>query len=162
MKPFRFTLQPIRVLREQKEQVAQKVFGEAMRKCDEAAFQLRHASEELISGWNSLSAELATGVTSSRLARTRAWCGVLELRQKERAAALQAARQAMDAALKKMMLATRDREAIDSYHDKCRLAYDRAAQREEQKLLDELGVTRATSPSPSPLQRDRRNSRNGL
>ena len=73
MKPFRFSLQPIRVLREQKEQTAQKLFGDAMRACDEAAYQLQLASNELASGWNSLCEDLSTGVHASKLTRTRAW-----------------------------------------------------------------------------------------
>ena len=146
MKPFRFSLQSIRALREQKEQTAQQRFADAMRACEEAAFQLQAASDELAEGWNSLCEELSAGVAATKLLRTRAWCNVLELRQKERSAALQNARRAMDAAWRDMMLATRDRETLDRYHEKCRRAYDRDAQREEQKRLDELGVRRATAP----------------
>ncbi|HEU5123970.1 MAG TPA: flagellar export protein FliJ [Verrucomicrobiae bacterium] len=145
MKPFRFPLQPIRVLREQKEQKAQKLFGDAKRTCDDAASQLKAASDELVQAWNSLCHDMSTGVNAAQLAKTRAWCNVLELRQKERAEILQCARRAMDAAMKQMLLATRDREAIDKYHDKSRHSYDLAAQRNEQKMLDELGVRGATT-----------------
>lgn len=145
MKPFRFSLQPVRVLREQKEQKAQKLFGDAKRACDEAALQLKAASDELVQAWNTLCRDMSTGVNAAQLAKSRAWCNVLELRQKERAEALQRARRAMDAAMKQMLLATRDREAIDNYHDKSRRSYDHAAQREEQKTLDELGVRGATT-----------------
>jgi flagellar export protein FliJ len=143
MKPFRFSLHPIRVLREQKEQKAQKAFGDALRQCDEAAFQLKTASEELVSAWNSLCRETSTGTNASQLAKTRAWCNVLELRQKERAEALQRAQRSMQAAMNLMTAATRDREAIDHYRDKRRRAYDVEVQREEQKVLDELGVRRS-------------------
>jgi flagellar export protein FliJ len=145
MKPFRFSLQSLRVLREQKEQLAQQRFADALHVCEEAAFQLHLASEELAAGWTSLCEELSTGVPATKMMRTRAWCNVLEQRQKERAATLQAARRAMDAAWREMMLATRDREVLDSYHDKCRRAYDRDLQREEQKRLDELGVRRGVA-----------------
>ena len=102
MKPFRFTLQPIRVLREQKEQKAQQAFGEALRLCDQAAFQLQTASDELVAGWNALCRNFSGGVSAMELARTRAWCNVLELRQKERAEALQLAQRAMEAAMKRV------------------------------------------------------------
>ena len=125
MKPFRFRLQSIRVLREQKERTAQQRFADAMRACEEAAFQLQAASDELAAGWSTLCEELAVGVAATRLLRTRAWCGILEARQKERSSALQHARRLMDAAWREMMLATRDREALDRYHDKCRRAYNR-------------------------------------
>ena len=52
----------------------------------------------------------------------------------------------MDDAWREMMRATRDREALDRYHDKCRRAYDLEAQRDAQKMLDELGIQRALSP----------------
>lgn len=147
MKPFRFSLQPIRTLREQKEQKAQQTFGNAMRECDEAAFQLQTASDELVAAWNSFCREMSTGANASQITKSRAWCNVLELRQKERAEALQRAKRAMEAALKQMLLATRDREAIDKYRDKRRLAYDHEVQREEQKTLDELGLRRTNSSS---------------
>lgn len=145
MKPFRFSLQPIRIIREQKEQKAQKVFGDALRLCDEAASQLQAASDELVAAWNALCREMATGVNAAQHSKTRAWCNVLELRQKERAEALQQARRAMEAAMNQMLLATRDREAIDNYHDKRRHAHDHEVQREEQKTLDELGLRRTGS-----------------
>jgi flagellar export protein FliJ len=146
MKPFRFPLQSIRALREQKEQIAQQQFADAMRACEEAAFQLQAASEELAAGWTSLCEELSAGVAATKLLRTRAWCNVLEERQKERALTLQHARRVMDAAWRHMMAARRERETLDCYRDKCRRAYDLAAQREEQKQLDDLGVRGAVAP----------------
>ncbi len=140
MKRFQFSLQSIRVLREQRERAAQQHYAAALRVCEEAAFQLHAASEELAAGWEALCQDLAAGVTATRLVRTRAWCSVLEARQQERDAALKAARQAMNTAWRDMMLAMRGREALDRYHDKCRRLYDRDAQREEQKRLDELGL----------------------
>ena len=140
MKTFRFPLQPIRTLRERKEETCQQAFARAMRACEEAAFQLQAASGELTAGWDALCRDLASGVSATKLARTRAWCAVLEMRQKERAAALKAARHAMEVALREMLVATRDREAIDTYHDKCRNVHNRLVQRDEQKTLDELGV----------------------
>lgn len=146
MKSFRFPLQSIRVLREQKERTAQRNFADAMRVCEEAAFQLQAASDELAACWTALCEELSAGVTATKLMRTRAWCSVLELRQKERTAALQKAQRAMDAAWRNMMLATRDREALDSYYRKSRRVHDREVQREEQKTLDEIGTRRSVTP----------------
>ena len=153
MKPFRFPLQSIRVLRRQKEQSAQQRFAEAMRACEYAALQLQVASQELAAGWASLCQELSVGVAATGLLRTQSWCSLLEARQRERSAALQMARRAMDAAWREMMLATRDREALDRHHDKCRRVYDREAQREDQKRLDEIGIRRAMTPGPMSQSR---------
>jgi flagellar export protein FliJ len=147
MKPFKFSLQSIRLLRQQKEQQAQQRFAEAMHACEEAAFQLQEASDALATSWATLCQELSAGVTATGLLRTRSWCNVLERRQQERTTALQHARGLMNAAWREMMFATRDREVLDRYHDRCQRAYDRGVQREEHKRLDELGIRRATVPS---------------
>ena len=143
MKPIRFPLQSLRTLREQKERKAQQAFAEAMRVCEERAVQLQAASDELAAAWGSFCKDLSSGVKASKIVRSRSWCDVLEFRQKERAAALQEARRIMSAAMREMTLASQAREAIDLHHAKCRHAHDREAQREEQKMLDEIGVTRA-------------------
>ena len=140
MKAFRFPLQPLRVLRERKEHAAQKKYVEALRVTEAAAGELHLASEELAAGWAQLCKEMSGGAVASALVRTRAWCNVLESRQKECAALLQAAQHALDAATRELMLAKRDREALERYHDKCRRAYDQSASREEQKRLDDLAI----------------------
>ena len=71
MKPFKFSLESVRVLREQKERTAQQRFAEAMRACEEAALYLQKASDELALGWTHLCRELGTGVTATGLFKTR-------------------------------------------------------------------------------------------
>lgn len=148
MKTFRFPLQSLRVLREQKERNAQKRYAEALRVCDEAAARVKAAGDELSANWSALGKNLASGVTAMELLRTRAWCNVLELRLKERTNVLEKARLAVDAVWQDMLNATRDREALDKYYKKARRAYDRRAQVAEQKALDELAVRLADTPVP--------------
>src|ERR1051325_7244563 len=151
MKAFRFTLQALRVLREQKEQLAQKRYAAALLACEAAAARVQAASEELTGCWHALSQKLSAGVAATELLRSHAWCNVLELRLKERAAALEQARLAVDTVWHEMILATRERETLDRFYDKKRLAYDRESQRVEQKNLDELAVQLA-GVSPLTLQ----------
>ena len=148
MKTFRFPLQSLRVLREQKEQVAQKHYAEALRAAENAAALLKAAGDELSASWTTLGKELAAGVTAMELLRTRAWCNALELRLKERTSVLEKARLAVDAVWQEMLAATRDRESLDRYYKKNRLAHDRKVQSEEQKQMDELAVRMADTPSP--------------
>ena len=148
MKTFRFPLQSLRVLREQKEQAAQKNYAAALRAAEDAAVRLKAAGDELSANWTTLGKELAAGVTAKELLRTRAWCNALELRLKERTSLLEQARLAVDAVWQEMLSATRDREALDRFYKKHRRAHDRKAQSEEQKQLDELAVRMADSPSP--------------
>jgi flagellar export protein FliJ len=148
MKPFHFSLEPLRSLRKQKEEVVRERYAQTVRACEEAAARVQAASVELTACWKTLCEKLAAGVTGDDLLRARAWCNVLELRVKERASALEQARLAVDAVWKELVVATRDRETLDKLHDKRRHAYDRELQREEQKYLDELSVQLAQSPLP--------------
>ena len=148
MKSFRFPLQSLRVLREQKEQAAQKQYAEVLRACEDAAGRVKAAGDELSASWTTLAKELAAGVTAMELLRTRAWCNALELRLRERTGLLEQARLAVDTVWQQMLNATRDREALDRYYKKNRRAHDRKVQTEEQKQLDELAVRMADTPSP--------------
>lgn len=148
MKPFRFSLQPIRALKEQAEQTAREHYAGTLRACEEAAARVQSASEELTKCWTGLCDKLATGVESGELLRARAWCNVLELRVKERAAALEIARHAVDAVWQELMIATREREALDRLHGRRRATYNREAQAADQKILDELALQLVNSPAP--------------
>src|SRR5271166_6575662 len=97
MKPFRFSLQPLRALRQHAEESARERYAGTLRACEAAAARVQKASIELTECWTGLCDKLAAGVTSAELLRARAWCNVLELRVKEHAAALETARHAVDA-----------------------------------------------------------------
>ena len=140
MKPFRFPLKSLRVLREQKERTMQKRYVEALRASDAAAARLDAGRHELAAAWTALCEEVAEGATVGQLHQTRAWCGELERRCDQLEAALKSALQATHVAWREMSLATRDREAVDRLRAKCRRAYDRGLQRDEQKQLDEMGL----------------------
>jgi flagellar export protein FliJ len=151
MKPFHFPLQPLRAVRQHKEQAARERYAGTLRACEAAAARVQTASIELTTCWTTLCDKLASGVTGDDLLRARAWCNVLELRVKERAALLEEARHAVDAVWQELMLATRDREALDRFHQKRRRTYDRELEREGQKNLDELAIQLVRSPAPLRL-----------
>jgi flagellar FliJ protein len=147
MKPFHFPLEPLRSIRQHKEQVARERYAKTLRACEEAAARVQAASVELTACWKTLCDKLAAGVSGDDLLRARAWCNVLELRVRERAAALEEARHAVDAVWEDLMVATREREGLDRLREKRRRNYDREAQREEQKNMDELALQLSQSPS---------------
>ncbi len=71
-------------------------YDQALRKCEEASARIKSTSEELAACWTALSIEIATGASRTELLRRRAWCNVLELRLKEKAALLEKARHGVD------------------------------------------------------------------
>lgn len=148
MKSFHFSLSALSVLREQHEQAAQKKYAESLRFCEEAAARVEAASRELMTCWHDLTGKLSAGVSAMEFLRARAWCNVLELRLKDRTSALEQARLKVDAVWQEMLLATRDRESLDRFHNKKRRAYNLDVQRKEQKDLDELAIQLAATPGP--------------
>ena len=146
MKPFRFSLQPIRALKEQAEDSARHRYARTLRACEEAAARLEKASVELTACWAGLCDKLDSGVNSGELLRARAWCNVLELRVKERTASLETARHAVDAVWQELMLATQEREGLDRLHERRRAAHEHQVQTAEQKILDELALQMAHFP----------------
>jgi flagellar export protein FliJ len=140
MKPFQFKLQPVKILREHREKAARERYAESLRICEQAAADMQTAVDALTGSWKTLSSQLAKGLSGTDLAQAKAWCGVLELRVRERAAALQKARAALDAVWKEMSCATREREGMDKLFDKQRRAHHRAAAGEQQKHLDEMAI----------------------
>lgn len=147
MKPFCFSLQALRALKQQAEESARVHYAGTLRACKEAAARVQKASVELTECWTGLCTKLAAGVNNGELLHARAWCNVLELRVKERAAALESARHAVDAAWEKLMVANRERQVLDRLHDRQRSAYNRDLQAAEQKALDEAALQVINSPA---------------
>jgi flagellar export protein FliJ len=150
MKPFRFPLESLRVLRKQREHTAQQRYAAALNARDGAAQRLQQAVAELARGWDQLTRELAGGVPAGTMMNLRTCCRVLEIRWHESQAALEEAHRAAESAFQEMVAAAREREALDHFYDKSRRVHDREAQREEQKNFDELAVQ--MSGAPGPLQ----------
>lgn len=140
MKPFRFSLQSVRIIRERKEQTAQQHYARVLGEYEAATTALRLANEELAAGWGALCKQVALGASATDLRQSRSWCTALESRQMERAESVKKARYELDAASRDLLSATQCRQAIERLHDKHRDHHAREVQREEQKVLDEMGL----------------------
>lgn len=140
MKTFRFPLEPLRVLRKQKERAAQQRYARSLFACNVAATQLEKAARELDAGHDLLKREINSGVSAAKIMNLRTWCMALEINQHERRAAFTETRRIADLAFQEMAAATRDREGLDRFYDKARRAHAQEVIREEQKNFDELAV----------------------
>jgi flagellar export protein FliJ len=140
MKEFTFPLESLRVLRKQKESAAQQRYAKALAACKRAETQLIDAAVELEAGQNQAERELANGITAGHLASLRNGCLVLEIRWRERQAALMEARRVAGLIFREMAVATREREGLDQFHDKARRAHEQEVRRTEQKTFDEMAT----------------------
>jgi flagellar export protein FliJ len=148
MKAFHFSLQPLRVLRQQKEEMTQQGYAQALAACNQAGLQLQDAAANLAAGWSLLNQELERGVTAERLAAIQAWCMILKIQRNDCQAALDEARRAAGLAFQKMTLAVREREILDRFYDKSLGLHARKVECEEQKAMDELAVQMSSTPGP--------------
>lgn len=140
MKSFRFPLEPLRLLRKQKERVAQQRYARSLFACKNAATQLEKAVRELDAGREFLVKELATGAPAARIVNLRTWCLALEIHQHERKAAFNETRRVADLAFQEMAAAIREREGLDRFYNKARRFHTQEVLREEQKTFDEMAV----------------------
>jgi hypothetical protein len=92
---------------------------QALQMCEQAAAQMKSASEELAACWNLLGREHLSCTSTIDLLRRRAWCNVLELRLKEFAHQLEEARLCLDAVWPEIMNSTRGRELFKQFHGRC-------------------------------------------
>ncbi len=140
MRAFRFPLEPLRVLRRQKERLAQQRYAQSLLACNAAAAQLETASRDLQSARDFLVRELNAGMPAAKIMNLRTWCLALEIKHYERKAAFAESRRISDLAFQEMSAATRDREGLDRFYDKTRRLHAQEALREEQKNFDELAI----------------------
>ena len=140
MKEFTFPLESLRVLRKQKERAAQQRYAKALAACKKAETQLVDAAIELEAGQSLFGRELANGITAGHLASLRNGCLVLEIRWRERQAALIEARRVAGLIFREMAVAIREREGLDHFHDNARRDYEQHVRRTEQKNFDEMAV----------------------
>ena len=151
MKTFHFPLEPLRVLRKQKERAAQQRYARSLSACNTASAQLEKATTELAAGRELLTRELSNGVSAAKMMNLRTWCMALEIHQHERKAAFAEARRISQLAFQEMNAASRDREGLDRFHDKARRAHELEMFRAEQKSLDELAVLTGGGPLQSSI-----------
>jgi flagellar export protein FliJ len=143
MKEFTFPLESLRVLRKQKERAAQQRYAKTLEACKKAETQLTDAAVELEAGRNLLERELASGIVAGALASLRNGCLVLEIRWRERQAALVEARRVAGLVLREMTLTIREREGLDNFHDRARQAHALEMRRAEQNVFDEMAAQAA-------------------
>lgn len=145
MKPFRFPLQVLRTLREQKEQAAQQRFAAALAASEAAARRMRENLRELEACWGAIKSCLQSAASGAEISRLRDFAGIIEQRQVELEGEWRTAATATEGAATEMRAAMRDREALEQLYQRRRRAHDLGVAREEQKALDELAGRKLTS-----------------
>jgi hypothetical protein len=74
MKPFHFSLQAVRTLRQRQEQMALERFTAAVQNREKAVNRLNTVTQQLHAGWSELKALLSKGATALQIAQIQAYC----------------------------------------------------------------------------------------
>lgn len=140
MKTFRFSLNAVRELRQSEEETAQTAFATAIRAYEQADARLVMMDRSVQAMWQEVRTASQETTRADQMRQTRSWAVVLEEQQKQLAAELAGCQRMVDAMHKLLKAATQRRETLDRLLRKQRRAHERAAQTEDQKLLDELAT----------------------
>jgi flagellar export protein FliJ len=138
MKPFKFSLQALLVLREQQEQTALQEYGKALLARERAMSAVRSAQEELLQAWGQFHERLGGKCAAAELAKMQQWCQSLERRVQELEYAARAARNQAKQAFFQLLAARQARAVLEKLSAKQKERHERARKKKEQKALDEL------------------------
>jgi flagellar FliJ protein len=138
MKAFRFSLQAILTLREEREQEAQRHYARKLRAAEVINTALEAVVQQLLLLGTEQNSRLQNGMPASDLERLGNYRILLDERRARLNQDLALARQAADQAQAALLKATQDRQALEDYRKKLHRTYDYALARDEQKLLDDL------------------------
>ncbi len=142
MKPFRFTLQAVKTLRQRQEQKAMEQYARDLHAQRLAVDRLSQVQGELETAWCDWNNAVAEGCSAAVLAQTQAYFQTVEVRRQRSLDHVRECERHVQEALDGMLRSRRDREAADSFFDAQKAVYDRALDRDERKTLDEMAQRR--------------------
>jgi flagellar export protein FliJ len=145
MKPFHFTLESVRTLRQRQEQDAMDQYARMLLARRQAVDRLEAVQQKLNAGWQELRQLLARGCEAANAARMHEYHRSLEKRRDDLITALGVAECRVNVALQAMLTARREREIVDKFFDKQKARHQREQVRVEQKFLDDLAGRRTAS-----------------
>ncbi|HZQ48493.1 MAG TPA: flagellar export protein FliJ [Verrucomicrobiae bacterium] len=145
MKPFHFTLEAVRTLRQRQEQNAMEQYAQALLARRQILDRLNAVEQDLNAGWQELRGQLAKGCPASQAAQAHDYHRALGKRRDEAIAALGIAERRVNAALQAMLTARQQREIVDKSCEKQKARHLREQFQAEQKLLDDLAGRRTAS-----------------
>lgn len=142
MKRFRFSLEALLTVRRRAEQNALEKYASALLARQRNLELLGAVHREQSQWWARWRNDLSKGCSAGDLMQWRASDRHLSEQRQRAEAAVSQAELHVNQALQEMLVARRDREAVENHWHKQRSKYDFDLSREEQKGMDELAQRR--------------------
>ena len=143
MKPFVFRLETLLEIRKRREEQANIVLSQARKKLFDAQAVLAQLVNKQKESWAEFREKQASGQIV--VLEFQAWyqfLAFLEKAIKQQEEVIEALKQEVAAALKKVEQAMKERKAVEKLKEKRFEQYMFELQQEEQKVLDEIAITR--------------------
>jgi flagellar export protein FliJ len=138
MKKFRFTLQALFTVHQQREQAALEVYARALAERQEALKRLSDAERQCQEAWDFNRQRMISGAPAAHILQAEQHCALAKKAQERRTEVWLSAQRAVDQALKTLLEARQSREAVDRFRERQQEHHRRETQREEQKNIDDL------------------------
>jgi flagellar export protein FliJ len=138
VKAFKFSLQPLRTLRERQEQTVLHEYASTVAARQRALDQLADAEQAREQAWATLTKQGAEGATARELAQLQAYGAAQERACQRRGQELRSAAELMRVAFDRLVAARKATAVVDRYFELQRRAFLRRRRLHEQQLLDEL------------------------
>lgn len=155
MKAFKFTLQPLRVLRERQEQTALHAYAVTVQAVTQAGATQLAARQVLEEGWTERRKLEGSGVSAFELVQSQEYCTAMEQRMNVCTQRLRAAEQASQQAFTRLMAARKATAMVDRFLEKQKQEHRLRRRKHEQKELDELSRRRQGISLSGPLEESR-------
>ena len=146
MKKFVFSLQAVLTLRQRAEQTALKSYGEASLARQDAIARLQQSDQRLAQTRREWLEAMAVGCNAAQTAQMHLYSQTLREEKTRCEQALERAEVELNRAQQKAMGARQRREAVETIYRDRRTQHSLAAQKEEQKLIEDLLQSREASP----------------
>lgn len=137
MKPFRFSLQSLGPLREQKENTALEIYAAKLSERHTAQASAARAQDAFEAARQEWSAASTKGQTAAELRLLAQNCQLLIRRREDQMQKLAQAHAQSESARREMLQARQQREILDHLRGQQKHAYDLECARQEQKVADE-------------------------
>jgi flagellar export protein FliJ len=142
MKPFKFSLQSLRTVRQRQEQEALEAYARALLERTQAQRALDRAQQDLNEAQMQWQQQAQQGCCAVEMARFATHCEQLARRRDQEREKLSQAERIVNTRLAATLHARQQREVVDKLQKRQRLAYDHEIARAEQQFLDDLAQRR--------------------
>jgi flagellar export protein FliJ len=138
MKPFKFTLQAVRTVREREEQSALREYVATLRALEEAKRRYEAVEEQILMAWDDFRQALQTDSSSVEITRVQDDCEMLQERRRELESALQAARQKANRAFTRYLAAHQACALVEQCVQNQSHRHEHERPKRQQKGIDDL------------------------